>query len=295
MFLIEKEGRKICYQATGNKQHPCLILIAGITGQLINWSPDFIDALATAGFYVVTFDNRDVGLSSYYDHLETPSMQEIIAKLQQGQPVNAPYSYHDMADDIRLLMDELNISKAHIAGNSMGGQIAQVFALDYPERTISLTLVATTSGDRDLSPPTQEVTNFFFNGRPITNIAEAIERHIAQYKIYLHPDDFDAAAARTICEKAYARAYHPAGNQRQLIAMLTAHPRGEALQKIMLPTFIIHGDYDPVFPLDHGQRLADVLENSELCVIPNMGHGLPKRAYTPIIEALSKFKGGVCL
>ena len=290
MPIIEKNNKKICYETKGCKDDPYLILVMGITGQLVSWPEQFIDSLAGAGFQVITFDNRDVGLSSYYDELGVPNVHEFLNSLRQGEQVAPPYTLADMAEDILLLMDELQIDKAHFAGISMGGQIAQVFALEHPERMLSLILISTTSGDRGLPSPKQEVLDFFFKPKTGNDLDSAINRHVEQYKIYCHPDDFDAAKVRSNCEKIYARAYHPEGNTRQMLANIAAPPREMLLEKLELPTLIIHGDYDPVFLLEHGQSLHNLIKDSELVVVNNMGHILVDKYIATIVQAISKLK-----
>lgn len=286
MFL-NLGNKTICYEVKGNKNNPCLILVSGITSQLINWPDALLDAFVDAGFYVVTFDNRDVGLSTYYDDLPTPDLNTVLAQLQQGQKPVVPYTYHDMAADIADLMAGLDIQQAHILGVSMGGQIAQVFALDYPEKLLSLTLVMTSSGDADLPPPKQEVLDFFFNSTTqVTDIETAIERHMAQNKIYEHPNDYNEEEANQRYEKAYHRAYHPQGNQRHLLALMTAMPRGELLPQLKMPVLIMHGDYDPVFSVEHAQRLHEKIPQSQLHIIPNLGHGLPARIFPMLVTEL---------
>lgn len=289
MPILKKQNISICYETFGNKTDPCVILIMGITGQLINWPNELTQNLANAGFYVIIFDNRDTGLSTYYDELETPNLADAVNKKQQGKKINLPYTLHDMANDLLVLMDGLQIDRAHIVGVSMGGQIAQIFAIEHPERLLSLTLIATSSGDPGLPPPHPEVLDFFFNTDANNrNLESSINRHVQQYKIYHHPDDFDLEAVRKMQKKAYQRAYHPIGNQRQLLAMIFAEPRGKKLQSVSAPSLIIHGDYDPVTPLEHGKQLAKSLPNSHLLIIEKMGHGLPARVCPIIVDAMIK-------
>jgi pimeloyl-ACP methyl ester carboxylesterase len=289
MPILEEKTKKICYETFGDSDKPCLALIAGFGAQLLSWSEELIEGLVAAGFYVVIFDNRDVGLSSYYDDLDTPIVMEAIAKLQQGQAVSSPYSLRDMADDVVTLMDGLQIAKAHIAGISMGGQIAQVFAVAHSDRTLSLTVIASGSGEPGLPPPNDAVMDFFFSTKDsATSLESAIERHIEQHKIYYHPDDFDFELSREKLETSYRRAYHPAGNQRQLLAMICAEPRTEALKQLTVPLLVIHGDYDPVFPAEHGRQLASLVDHAHLEMIKDMGHGLPKRVHQTILESMKK-------
>lgn len=286
MPIVENDSNKICYETYGESSNPCLILVMGITGQLINWPENFINGLVRAGFYVVAFDNRDVGFSKYYDDLATPTLNDAMQSLQQGKSIALPYTLNDMANDILFLMDQLSIDKAHLLGISMGGQVAQLFAIEHQDRLHSLILVATTSGDKGLPPPTDEVLNYFFKPKQNDDLESLVANHLEQYKIYTHGDDFDFTTAESLLKSAYQRAFHPPGNQRQLLATMFAKPRGEQLKNVRVPTLIIHGDYDPVFPIEHGQQLAAVLPASKLAMIDKMGHGLPTRVAMLVVEAI---------
>lgn len=294
MPFLKDRDISICYETFGDSSKPTVILVMGITGQLINWPSELVQDIANAGFHVISFDNRDVGLSTYYDDLGTINFTEAVKKIQQGEEIDLPYTLDDMASDLRVLMDGLHIEKAHIVGLSMGGQIAQCFAIQQPERLLSLTLIATSSGDPGLSSPKPEVLDFFF--KPIEDIKDresAIKRHIKQYQLYNHPDDFDQDEVTALHEKAYKRAYHPEGNQRQLSAMMVAKPRGTKLRSVLVPSLVIHGDYDPIVPMDHGKQLAKLLPNSTLLIIENMGHGIPKRICKEVADAVIKHFGSV--
>lgn len=287
MPILNHQDTKICYETFGDKENPCVILVAGITAQLISWQPAFIQQIVDAGFYVITFDHRDVGFSQYYDELPTPSLSEAIEKLQQGEMFEIPYQLADMAGDIVALMDGLGIAKTHLVGMSMGGQIAQLFSIAYPDRLLSLTLVATTSADADLPPPKPEILEFFF--KPVSdpnNIDEAIARHLVQYQLYNHVDDYDEGSMGAILRNSYQRAFHPAGNHRQLLATMTATPRGEQLKSVTTPTLIIHGSVDPIYDVAHAEHLLECFPNSELKIIDKMGHGLPPRVASLAADAM---------
>lgn len=288
--FIKIDNTTICYKAFGNPKHPCIILIMGIEGQLINWPEELTQGLANQGFYVITFDNRDVGLSSYYDQLETPDIFSAITDLQQGKIFRPPYTLNDMTSDIIKLMDSLQINKAHIAGISMGGMLAQIFALEYPTRVLSLIVIATTSGDPDLPSAKPAVMNYFFKPKkPVEDIETYVSSKINLYKIYNHPDHFNEEKIRKLAVQAYQRAYHPQGFKRHLLAMIVAEPRGAKLKQLKIPSLIIHGDYDPVFPIEHGQQLAQCLLNSQLVIIKKMGHGLPECLCPKLVEVIANF------
>lgn len=277
----------LCYETFGDPTHPCIVLIMGIGGQLIDWPPLLIQGLADKGFYVVVFDNRDSGLSHHYDELGIPDLAEALALKQRGEPFKPPYTLEDMASDVVALMDELRIEKAHILGWSMGGIIAQYVALNFTDRVQSLTCLATTSGDPQLPPAKKEVTDFFalsFSEQP-QGLEEMIAHKVKLFKIYNHLDYFDEEKIRQQITTSWNRAYDPMGFKRLILAMICAEPRTERLKHLKVPSLIIHGDCDPVFPLEHGQQLAACLPNSHLEIMDKMGHGLPDY-FCPLIVDL---------
>ena len=278
MPTIDQHERRICYASMGDPSDPCIIFIEGISGQLINWPAAITQALADRGFYVITFDNRDMGLSSYYDHLEAPSIEEALSHLQSDPTYRPPYGLDDMAEDIIVLMDGLNVDQAHIVGISMGGMIAQVLACEYPDRVLSVNLIATSSKDPGLPPPQPEVMAFFSAASdPEQTVETAIQQHLQQYQLYNPHEVIDEEAIRKHFHVAYERAHHPMGFQRQLLAMMFAKGMGEALQKLSIPSLIIHGDADPVVPIEHAHQLQECLQGSILEIISKMGHGTPEQ------------------
>ena len=215
-------------------------------------------------------------------------MTAITAK-GQGKNFHPPYTLNDMAADVIALMNELNLVKAHIAGISMGGMISQIIALEYPKRVLSLTCIASTSGDADLPPASPEVLEFFFSTPKLAQDVESYVNNMMRiYRIYHHPDYFCEHSARELYTKAYQRAYRPEGSKRQLLAVMFARPRGNNLKQIQLPSLVIHGDYDPVFPIEHGKYLAQCLSGSHFEVIEKMGHGLPEFVHRKLIASIAK-------
>lgn len=282
----------ICYETLGNPHDPCIVLVQGIGGQLIDWPILFTQGLANNGFYVVTFDHRDSGLSRHYDELGLPNFNEVIAAKQQGKPFQPPYTLENLASDVIALMDELNLKKAHILGASMGGIIAQYVAINYPNRVLSLICISTTSGDPQLPPAKNEVLEFFASSlNPVSNqsLEELINQKLQLLKIYNHPDDFDEEALRNQVSKSFMRAHYPAGFKRLLLAMICAEPRTEQLKKLKVPCLIIHGEYDPVFPVKHGEQLAEIIQGSRLEIIEKLGHSLADSVCKKIVHLVVNF------
>lgn len=280
----------IYYEAFGNPNNPCIILIMGIGGQLIHWPNEFIQGLVDNGFFVVIFDNRDAGLSQYYHDSNTPELHNVIKALQQGQSVSIPYTLVDMANDVITILGKLQIKKAHILGISMGGMIAQLVAIKFPHYVLSLICIATTSGEANLPPAKSEVLDFFFSSKSHVETLESyLQNKMQLHKIYNHPDHVNEEEMRTLYIKTYQRAHRPDGFKRQLLALISTKPRSQQLRALSTPALIIHGTYDPVFSIEHGKQLANCIPNSKLIVIEKMGHGLPPILCNEIVNSIHQF------
>lgn len=286
-IFLEQNGISICYKTFGIPTNPCIILIMGLGGQLINWPPEIPQGLADRGFYVIIFDNRDAGLSSYYDNLQTPELLEALIAKEQGRTLEPPYTLEAMASDVILLMEGLRVKKAHIVGVSMGGMIGQLLAVKYSERVLSLTCISSTSGDPHLPPAKPEVLALFFARSSEENMESVVNHRIQIHKIYNHPDDVNERKVREHFIASYQRAHHPEGFNRQLLAIIFTKPRVEQLKQLKVPSLIIHGDYDPAFSLEHGKQLAELIPNAHLEIIKKMGHGFPAFAYKKLIELIA--------
>jgi pimeloyl-ACP methyl ester carboxylesterase len=162
MATVTANGIRIEYESFGNNDAPVIVLVMGLGMQLIAWPDPFCQKLAAAGFRVIRFDNRDIGLSTYFDERGVPNMVWQFIKARIGVRVRAPYDLNDMAADTVGLLDALQIEKAHIVGASMGGMIAQQVAAKYPERVRSLVSIMSTSGDRSLPPATRDAQRALF-------------------------------------------------------------------------------------------------------------------------------------
>ena len=262
-------------------------MIAGIGGQLVNWPATFIQSLVDNDFYVVFYDNRDAGLSKHHDEYGTPSINDLL----QGKLPEKYYTLDDMAADAILLLDKLQIPKSHIVGISMGGMIAQLVAIKHPSRVESLTCIATSSSEKGLPDSTTEVQQFFFSPKRDKEPTKDnyIKEKAALYKIYNHPDFFDEKEVNNLHERIYDRNHDASGFMRQLIAMAVASPRTQQLNALDMPALIIHGDYDPVFPIQHGRQLANAIKGCKLIELEKFGHGLPDSFCEVIAKHMNEF------
>lgn len=279
-------GIELEYETFGDASQPPLVLIMGLGAQMILWEDAFCADLAASGFFVVRFDNRDIGLSTQLDALGIPNVFEGMQAAQSGKPVNAPYTLADMADDTLALMTKLGIARAHIVGASMGGMIAQTVAIRHPDRVLSLTSIMSTTGDPTLPQATGDALRMLLTPAPLDrtgNVAHMLEA----WKVIGSPGyPFDEAGMRTIFERAFDRGHNPGGVARQLTAIMASGDRTSALRSVSAPTLVIHGKGDPLIPIAAGNATAEAVPGATLLVIDGMGHDFPRGTWAPIIAAI---------
>ena len=274
-------GIEIEYETLGDPSDPPLMVVAGLGCQLKWWSPDFLQGFVDRGFFVITFDNRDVGLSMKIDtHI---NLMEAVAGYLQGKPIEAPYQLSDMAADAWGLCDALGLDRVNLIGASMGGMIVQQMAIDNPERVVSLTSIMSTTGDPDVGQPTAEAVGVLLEpAEPDREANLAAGLRIGQ--LYAGPVYFDDDWILERNARQFDRCFHPEGATAQLIGIVTSSPRSEGLRGIDVPALVIHGDIDPLVTLSGGERTAECLRGSEFLVLENMGHDVPRHYWATIIE-----------
>lgn len=254
----------ICYEAFGDPADPALLLVMGLGVQLTSWESDFCEAFAAEGFYVIRYDNRDVGLSS-----AVPGVA---------------YTLSDMAADGVNLLTALGIEQAHVLGVSLGGMLAQLMAIEHPERVLSLCSIMSTTGAPGVNEATRTAIEII--GRAVElprdeAVAEAIER--ARFLAgTAFPFDEDRIRRRAVA--GYNRANRPDGKARQREAARTATDRTQGLNGVQVPTVVIHGDADPVLTVSAGRATAAAVPGATLAIIKGMGHELPRDVEARIIE-----------
>lgn len=268
-------------------ERPVVLLIMGLGMQLIAWPEPFVQKLVEAGFRVVRFDNRDIGLSRHFDALGVPNVLWAGLKARLGLAVQAPYTLNDMAKDSLGVLDALNIAKAHIVGASMGGMIAQRVALAAPARCLSLTSIMSTSGARGLPQTKSHVLRALLN-RPASNSEQDMgDFYVKLIKVIGSPG-FPAPEAEVRERAAIAtkRSYHPEGVMRQMVAIMADSQRADALKKLTVPTLVIHGTDDVLVPFSGGQDTARRIPKSKLVAVKGMGHDLPSGVQTHVLAAM---------
>ncbi|MGD9397452.1 MAG: alpha/beta hydrolase [Candidatus Thorarchaeota archaeon] len=273
---------ELTYDTFGNPSAPPLLLIMGLGGQMIRWDEAFCKAIAAQGRWVIRFDNRDVGRSTKFDEAGVPDVMALV----QGKPVDTPYKLKDMADDAVGLLDSLGIKEADIVGVSMGGMIAQTMAIHYPERVRTLTSIMSSTGNPDLPQPKPEAMAVLL-APPVSNRDEYINNSLESSRVLHGPKyPLDEDYVRRWAGVQYDRCYNPQGFSRQLGAILTSGSRNKELENVKIPTLVIHGDVDPLVPVEGGKDTAKSIPDAKLVIIEGMGHSFPTEVVQQILQEL---------
>lgn len=277
---------RLAYQSIGDADDPALLLIMGLGGQLIHWPDEVVAALCEQGFRVIRYDNRDVGLSAWAQTAPSANLTYEVIRYRLGFPVEAPYSLRDMAGDALHLMDALKVREAHVLGASMGGMIAQHLADMAPERVLSLTLVMTSSGAQGLPAPSDALLALLAR-REAPNRQVALEQQADLLAALGSPQvTDDRAQLLEQAARAYDRAFNPEGVQRQMLAVLAEPSRVELLNRLHVPTLVVHGTADPLLPVMHGVHVAAHIKGAELRLIPGLAHRFQDAFKEPLLAAV---------
>ncbi|MGA7988115.1 MAG: alpha/beta hydrolase [Candidatus Dormiibacterota bacterium] len=275
------------YDCFGDSAATPLLLVMGLSYQMIEWDDALCELIAGRGFRVTRFDNRDVGLSTKLDRLGPP---DIIGLL--GGTARPSYALDDMAHDTVGLLDALGVAAAHVVGASMGGMIAQLVAINHPERVLSLTSIMSTVGGPNVVQADPAVGAVLL-APPGETREERVERSFANRRLIFGTGmPFDEDRARQKAERAVDRCFYPDGAMRQLAAIFAAPDRTAALGRLTIPTLVIHGENDPLVPPANGRQTAAAIPGSRLLMIPNMGHALPEEVWPQIVDALTAVTSG---
>ncbi|MFW9911736.1 MAG: alpha/beta fold hydrolase [Candidatus Thorarchaeota archaeon] len=282
--IVKVGDIEIAYDTFGNPSDPPMLLVMGLGSQMIRWDEAFCKALASQGHWVIRFDNRDVGLSSKFDDAGVPNVMALIG----GQTIDVPYKLTDMASDAIGLLDALGIKEADVVGVSMGGMIVQTMAIHYPDRVRTLTSIMSSTGNPDLPQPTEDAMAALL-APPASSRDEYIKNSLMGAKVLHGPHyPLDEDYVRNYSEISYDRCYNPSGVTRQLAAVLASGSRNEELGKVKIPTLVIHGNADPLVPVEGGKDTAKSIPNADLLIIEGMGHSFPTEVAPQILQAILK-------
>lgn len=268
---------EICTESFGNPKNPAILLLAGATVSMLYWDEDFCRRLADKGFYVIRYDNRDVGTSTNYE------------------PGSAPYNIVDFEEDAIKILDGYNLDNAHFVGISLGGLIAQIAAIRHPHRVESLTLIATGPWSVvDIDIPEMDTRILDFHAKA-ADVNWSQEENVVQYmlegaKLMSGRKPFDKTRAENLIRSEYARA-------KNYISMFNHATLGggedyyNRLDEIQQPTLVIHGTDDLVWHFNSTRILLDKISNSTLIPLEGTGHELHTQDWDTIIDGISKHIG----
>jgi pimeloyl-ACP methyl ester carboxylesterase len=270
--MIDTNGVQLCTETFGSRTDPPVLLVMGLGASMLWWEEAFCRMLAVRGRFVIRYDHRDTGRSVTYD---------------AGSP---PYTGADLVTDPVGLLDAYRIPAAHVVGVSAGGAIAQLLALDYADRVLSLVLLSTsaaTPGDRDLPSPTETFSRFAKTAVvDWTDTASAIE-YLVDYARVLAGSErpFDEARYRDLARRDVERAHNIAATQNHDV-IADGERSGRPLSAIAAPTLVVHGTADPLFPIEHGRTLAAEIPHARLLALEGAGHGVDQADWTTIADAI---------
>ena len=284
--ITKANGIEIAYETFGDPGAKPMLLIMGLGYQMIVWDDEFCIQLASRGYWVIRFDNRDIGLSTRFDEAGVPNISTLLKSREQGKAVHVPYTLSDMADDAIGLLDALGIKSAHIVGLSMGGMIGQIMAVEFSERICTLSSLMSSTGNPGLPPPKPEALSILFTPLPTERI-DYIESCVHVWRVLSGPKfPVDETRVRKWAEQSHDRGLNPAGFARQHAAIIVSGSRKEMLRSVTVPTMVLHGDADPLVPVECGIDTANAIPGAKLVIVKGMGHALPKALWPRVINAI---------
>jgi pimeloyl-ACP methyl ester carboxylesterase len=289
MVAIRSNGITLDYEERGAPEAPAFLLLRGLGTQRIHWPDTLLDGLVARGFRVVCPDNRDVGLSEKFDAAGAPDLVGAMGRIARGEPVAAPYTLSDMAADGVGLLDALGISRAHLAGISMGGMIAQHVAARSGECLHSVASIMSSSGAPELPPASPQAMAALMSQPEDPSSRGSVIEHSLKVQRAIGSPGFPSedSLLRERAARAYDRCHHPEGTARQMLAVVTDGSRVELLRKIEVPALVIHGEDDPLVPIECGRDTASHVSGAEFQSIPGMGHDIPLQLVDTLVERLA--------
>ena len=275
---------ELCYEPFGDPDRPTVLLVMGLGTQMIAWHADFCGELADRGFYVIRYDNRDVGRSTHLSDRPTPKVRELMTR-RIRRPA---YLLKDMAADGLGLLDELGIESAHVVGASMGGMIAQTMAAEHPDRVRSLVSIMSSTGSRWSGQPAPRILPVFLQ-KPASGKEAYVERIVKLFALVGSPGfERDDDELRELASTSWDRGVDPAGLNRQLGAIIASGHRGQDLKRIRVPTLVIHGKSDRLIRPSGGRATSRAIPGARLDLIDGMGHDLPRGVWPRIVDGIEQ-------
>ena len=278
---------ELAYDVFGTGGRP-LVLIMGIGAQRVFWEDAFCEQLVEAGFHVVRFDHRDIGESTRLD-APVPDPRRVVMRRLFGAKVTAPYTLSDMAADVAGLIEHLGFGSAHVVGASLGGMVGQHLAIEHPSRVRSLVSIMSTPGARRYLPEPRALRALF---APAPKSADEAGRHVERLFDAIGstawPRDAERERLRRIGELSHSRGLSPRGFLRHFAAVAASGDRRAKLRTVKVPTLVIHGSRDPMFPLGAGRDMARMMPQATWLPIAGMGHDMPQPLWPVLIAAIKR-------
>jgi len=264
-----------------------LLLVMGVGGPMGWWSDELCQNLAGRGFFVIRYDNRDIGRSTRIE-TERQLVRRQLLTTYLGRRRHVPYTMSDLAKDAAGLLDHIGVERAHVVGVSMGGMIAQTMAIEHRDRVLSLTSIMATTGRRNVGWANPRLLPLLFS--PTARSKEEYVTRAAMGTAMLGSAHFprDVEAMRRLAEQTWDRGYSPVGVLHQTLAVLTQPDRTRQLRELDLPTCVIHGLADRLVHPSGGRATARAVRGAELLLIPNMGHDLPSELDDTFAAAIQR-------
>jgi len=257
---------ELYYETFGFGADPALLLVNGLGSQCINYRAEWCERFVAAGFFVIRFDNRDVGLSTGFD----------------AAGLTVAYTLEDMAADALAVLDAAQVDRAHVLGLSMGGMIVQQLAIDHSDRLLSVTSMMSTTGDPDVGLPSPEALEHIMATSPADREGY-LAHQLVSIRTWGSPSAYDEDWIRFVNGEAYDRAFRPDGQARQLLAVRAAPSRTEALGGVDLPFLVLHGDQDRLVDPSGGRRTAEAVPGARFELIEGLGHDYPPAYWDTIV------------
>lgn len=279
----------LAYEEHGPSDGPVVVLLAGLGTQRHWWPPGLIELLA-ADHRLVLPDNRDVGASPRLDHLG--KVGALIEAAQRGEEVTPPYTLRDMAGDVIGLLDRLEVERAHVVGASMGGMIAQHVAIGWPARTASLTSIMSTTGAPDVPAGDTDVMAMLLESPPTHSEEAYVTASVEASRMSANSPLFDEEDARRRHTLSYRSGLNPDASGRHLLAAALDGDRTAGLSGVDVPTLVIHGEVDPLLPVEGGRATADAVPGAQLLELADVGHELPRAVHDVVADAIASHVAG---
>jgi pimeloyl-ACP methyl ester carboxylesterase len=283
MPQASSNGITLEYHFDGNPGDTAVLLVNGLGGQLTSWDDRFVGALVERNLFVVRFDNRDVGRSTWFDRVPMPELTTVL-----GGDAPAPYLLSDMADDAEGLLEALGMDAIHVVGISMGGMIAQELVIRHAPRVASLTSVMSTTGAAHVGQPSPEAVELLL-APPPAGPEEIADRAVKLQRVIGSPGfPFDERRVRDQAIAAFERAHHPDGTLRQAMAVVASPDRTELLRHVRCPTLVVHGSSDVLVDPSGGRATAAAVPGAVLRMVDGMGHDIPPALYDDFADLIAE-------